>query len=138
MNTNITEELEPAKAVNAGHTPGPWTLETVKTSIGSCHKVGKFPCHGSHQFTAACVYVDGIFPGMSSPISDELLANARLIAAAPEMLAALRELIDCKALKDHIDAEDYSAASDEYIQYVQRKRKAWDAARQAHAKALGF
>lgn len=47
------------------HTPGPWPLETVKTSVGTCHKIG-----------------------------DELLANARLISAAPEMLAALEMVRD--------------------------------------------
>lgn len=25
------------------HTPGPWSLETVRTQSGICHKVGPFP-----------------------------------------------------------------------------------------------
>lgn len=39
----------------------------------------------------ACVYADGIRLGLDeeSPVAVELLANARLIAAAPELLEAL-------------------------------------------------
>lgn len=79
----------------AKHTPGPWTLETVKTSIGCCHKIGKFPSlreNGGY----ACVYDDG------SPVQHpkpELLANARLIAASPDLLAV------CKAAKKYLEPE---------------------------------
>ena len=64
------------------HTPGPWRLETVPTSIGQCHKIGPFP--GGHD---CCVYDDGRPVGTAAH-SPELLADARLIAASPELLAA--------------------------------------------------
>lgn len=73
------------------HTPGPWSIETVATSCGSCHKIGPFPGAGHRREVHACVYADGIRIGMdeSNPAAKELLANARLIATAPELLEAL-------------------------------------------------
>ena len=74
------------------HTPGPWTLETVPTSCGVCHKVGPFP--GKHEEDKprhACLYSD--YPALgSNPRDQELFANARLIASAPELLALLQEV----------------------------------------------
>ena len=70
----------------AQHTPGPW-------------KLGKRLPEGSisidaddHQMLATCVWVmsDAEFLGETSP---ECEANAHLIAAAPELLAALEELL---------------------------------------------
>ena len=67
-------------------TPGPWSLTTVPTSAGSCHKVGPFPARGPGEAqTFAFVYADGIRIGIDDelPHAIELAANARLIAAAP-------------------------------------------------------
>jgi hypothetical protein len=77
------------------HTPGPWGLETVPTSAGSCHKIGPFPSMGVRPQVHACVYADGIRLGLDekSPVAVELLANARLIAAAPELLEACLRLV---------------------------------------------
>ena len=69
-------------------TPGPWVMETVRTSCGLCHKVGPFPSPKSWQSEKpahACIY-DDYPPDGRSP---ELGANARLIAAAPDLYAAL-------------------------------------------------
>lgn len=71
---------------SAEHTPGPWTLETVRTQVGICHKIGPFPWKDGRA-NHACVYVD--YPGTGA-VEAELLANARLIAAAPNLLAALK------------------------------------------------
>lgn len=72
------------------HTPGPWHLETVKTQVGSCHKIGPFPSGSGFvgKQNHACVYSDGNGVGDKSPVAIELAANARLIAAAPDLLAA--------------------------------------------------
>ncbi len=68
------------------HTKGPWVYEAVKTSCGLCHKVGPFPSpeymRGIKKESHACIYDDYPPTGGSS----ELVANARLIAAAPELL----------------------------------------------------
>jgi hypothetical protein len=67
------------------HTPGPWTLETVRTSMGICHKIGPFPWKDGKQ-NSACIYVD--YPG-NGEIEAELLANARVMRSSPELLEAL-------------------------------------------------
>lgn len=111
--------------MSSKHTPGPWALESVQTSVGSCHKIGPFPSAGVRKQVHACVYADQLRLGLDdeSPIAVELLANARLIAAAPELLAVAR-LVDDVA--DRVDHEPDSALG----QLV-------DAARAAIAKATG-
>ena len=68
-------------------TPGPWAMETVRTSCGTCHRIGPFPrpAYASKPEGWACVY-DDYPPGVGSP---DLLANSHLIAAAPDMAEAL-------------------------------------------------
>ena len=66
------------------HTPGPWTMETVRTSAGVCFKVGPFPWKRG-ELNHACIYAD--YPSSADHAQCE--ANARLIAAAPDLLAAL-------------------------------------------------
>lgn len=71
----------------SAHTKGPWTLETVRTACGVCHKVGPFPARREDEKPRhACLYAD--YPSESNPADQELLANARLIAAAPDLLSA--------------------------------------------------
>lgn len=76
------------------HTSGPWKLETVKTQVGLCHKIGPFPSKGAHKETYACVYANDVhgYDGDHCAVGNELLANARLIAAAPDLLLALIQL----------------------------------------------
>lgn len=70
------------------HTPGPWKLETARTSSGVCHKIGEFK--RGDKITYGCVYDDYASP--HNPESVALLANARLMAAAPDLLEALIDL----------------------------------------------
>lgn len=73
------------------HTPGPWTLETVKTQIGICHCIGPFPpLRPGSKPSYACIYVDGRYKPEQDPLS---LANARLIAAAPDLLEACKNML---------------------------------------------
>lgn len=66
---------------NAKHTPGPWNLEagrSIVTSSGAFYlSYGKDKASGAPHFSNFC----------------ELDANARLIAAAPDLLAALEYLL---------------------------------------------
>lgn len=78
------------KQPHAAPTPGPWTLETVKTSCGICHKIGPFPWTDTEK-NHACVYVDDRMAWKHGP---ELLANAHLIAAAPETAAERDKLVE--------------------------------------------
>lgn len=69
-------------------TPGPWKRETVKTSIGVCHKIG--PLGKSTKLNHACLYDDCY---SETPRDLQLLADAALIAAAPDLYTALLELL---------------------------------------------
>jgi hypothetical protein len=73
------------------YTKTPWTVTTVPTSSGICHRIGSFPSKRpefNDGKTHACVYVD--YPsGRSNPIEVELAANAALMAAAPDLYEAL-------------------------------------------------
>jgi hypothetical protein len=70
------------------HTPGPWVLE-IRKGLGDA----------SREFTVAEIWASGPYRGCISYMQsaehidgigkEELVANARLIAAAPDMLAAL-------------------------------------------------
>ncbi len=63
------------------HTPGPWTVETVPTSIGHAHKI---------QPIGACLYVDHRDAKGKDAKTLDAAANAALIAAAPDLLEACK------------------------------------------------
>lgn len=69
-------------------TPGPWLLRTTPTSAGLCHIVSAADWRG------AFIYGDGLRKGVDDalPKAQELAANARLIAAAPDLLEALQRI----------------------------------------------
>ena len=69
------------------HTPGPWLFRTAPTSAGLCHIVS------AADWKGAFIYGDGIRKGVDDalPKAQELAANARLIAAAPDLLRYLKE-----------------------------------------------
>ena len=80
------------------HTPGPWALETVPTTCGVCHKVGPFP--GKRPVDKpryACLYAD--YPSKGNQPDDELEANARLIAAAPDLLQELKNIANADTVE---------------------------------------
>lgn len=67
------------------HTPGPWSSEMVRTSCGVCFRIGPLGIsNGKPNY--ACIYAD--YPGQMVLELGE--ANARAIAALPELLAALK------------------------------------------------
>ena len=110
------------------HTPGPWVIETVPTSVGICHKIGPFPPRRPDDVTprSACLYAD--YPSVHNPADNELYANARLIAAAPELLAALQSFVEVM---------DESFGYPDTANEVDKLTKAAAKARAAIAKALG-
>lgn len=98
------------------HTPGPWTLADDGTPF--VYKIGE---RGSNVFSLS---VQG--GGHPSDVAsfDERVANARLIAAAPDLLDALIEIVEDLTHEDH-EPGDWS-------QHVVVKK-----ARAAIAKATG-
>lgn len=86
------------------HTPGPWNFERTKTDIEYAKITGKelLPHEGYFRDNDGGWFVAGVAKvfykgtdkkGYGKP-DDEGQANARLIAAAPELLAALEFCAD--------------------------------------------
>jgi hypothetical protein len=71
----------------AAHTPGPWMI-----SPRNAWRI----CNGKDNTIAST--------GGDSTLAGHHEANARLIAAAPEMLAALGRLVNDSMFKDHPEA----------------------------------
>jgi len=99
-------------------TPGPWGVVAGDNyMIASKYIPGKYP----HRFPGDDMGPFVAFVGNRQADFGE--ADARLIAAAPELLACLEELVTLKDAKPH--------------DYEERKAKAWRAAREAIDKARG-
>ena len=90
------------KSMSAKHTPGPWTQGTSKIGL-------------------TCVWLDGMIEQRDGKglgpentwIDCNTEANARLIAAAPDLLAALREVfsLDASLIRDIYGSEFVDRAS---------------------------
>ena len=88
---------------NAKHTPGPWTLE----SVGSAFYVA------SDNGRPDAVNTDIAKVYRADTADEEALADATLIAAAPDLLAALRlALAQIEDLDACTDAEECSLQPD--------------------------
>ncbi|BAG75040.1 hypothetical protein [Pseudomonas phage PAJU2] len=98
------------------HTPGPWVLDTIPTSVGICHRIGPFPPRRPDDVKVrhACLYAD--YPSASNPADEELEANARLMAAAPELLEALQGMIEVYGGQYNDDCLPKSSTELELIQ----------------------
>lgn len=110
------------------HTPGPWIWNKDYKGL-----------YGAGKQNAVLEYF--AYEGMSLNGADavQTRANANLIAAAPDILAALKELIEAKKRADEIDAigpamsfRDWDAAC---AACDARLELAWAAAQTAIAKA---
>ena len=109
----------------SGYTKGPWTVYKVSqpmTIAGDVHQV----CNGD-RFPAAFV------PAWDSPADAEALANAHLIAAAPDMYEALKEAHAFIA-DQYCDAES-QALEGEYVS--QEARPLWESICNSISKAEG-
>ena len=88
--------------MNAKHTPGPWNIGTSDIPVSS------FSVHGgnrNHSTIARLASLDFVGMGL-----DEQYANARLIAAAPELLVALEQMLNLNSLGAYEQSAAISAA----------------------------
>ena len=74
----------------AKHTPGPWYLEEVGYSSSSYYIRGSFDSGARHTIGKGAV------AHIPRSTVNPMEANARLIAAAPELLEALIECLECE------------------------------------------
>ena len=89
------------------HTPGPWAV----TTVGSCH--GVHPAASSDERDDICrITPHNYHPDGWPAAKAEAEANARLIAASPELLAALDGLLG--ATVDRMLADGYELDGVEY------------------------
>lgn len=118
MNPHTTEEgamtttsrTQINTALDAQHTPGPWTAHDDDGT-------GTLPCVLAQQPTAGNFYV----------AQCNVFADARLIAAAPTLLAALRLVLDNL---DNMTTDEFARGADKHARDKARAaiRKATDAA----------
>lgn len=100
--------------MSAKHTPGRWWVSGADDDEVHCRIFAQDMGQNVHISLVKPPHVGGIIP------AEQLKANARLIAAAPELLEALKELADL------YDTDEGCRSLPEYI-----------AARAAIAKAIG-
>ena len=71
--------------MNTKHTPGPWHISSASKNAINAERNNKLIGIGTTYHDPDSVYFIG---------QDEAIANARLIAAAPELLASVHALLD--------------------------------------------
>ncbi len=88
--------------MSSKHTPGPWELRPDRDRTLYVHPVGK-----AHRIAKVCGSTSAGFPG---PEGQRLAADARLLAAAPRLLAALQLLMDDPEVRAQLTHEQAAAA----------------------------
>jgi len=100
------------------HTPGPWTIHSEAANAASGSPINS-EIRGGHHVVVR----------LGTMHADSTKANARLIAAAPDLLAALQAIVN----KAHPRADYLNGDATHYI----GPKELVDAARAAIAKAEG-
>lgn len=75
------------------HTPGPWHIRTINAFVGV----------GSKDRPIATI--DNKYPYNNANLVDETKANAKLIAAAPDLLEALKTAVDLLNQHDQLETQ---------------------------------
>lgn len=105
---------EQAQALE-GHTPGPWAAHKMR-SVFQIHQEGVTP--GYAERIAEVIYWQDNHTGpRGNPLIDDARANARLIAAAPDLLAtviALHERVERLTEANGVLEDALSEAGDDY------------------------
>lgn len=99
----------------SNHTPGPWSahncaVHPTKNDAGTrfwdvcAGEVYKSPCPRHVSGYIACPE-----NGVAQVFGERAEANARLIAAAPDLLEALQKVVSCFDIKDGLSVRDEQA-----------------------------
>jgi Xaa-Pro aminopeptidase len=94
--------------MNAAHTPGPWVQISINEHGGACVATVE-PAPETMEAPNYWAVAN------ANPLRAEWAANARLIAAAPDMLEALLMLRACKRSNDRDAWDDACDAADAAI-----------------------
>lgn len=92
------------------HTPAPWRVEDGTTLIWGACNPDDMTTYGMGYPIVECRITPTSYGWAKGPNADEGEANARLIAAAPELLEALRNLTEMTGVP-YIDAIEIARAA---------------------------
>lgn len=94
------------------HTPGPWTVGKSEYNFG-CNEVGRadpnrrWPAHEINSSRWLATVANVVIDSTDDECHAETVANARLIAAAPDLLAACIEAeSNCTSVIEAADLSD--------------------------------
>ena len=90
--------------MNTQHTPGPWRVYFESDQFDSAQSILRIIDPRGDDHPPGPLSIANINVVAFAPHLEEPLANARLIAAAPQMLEALRSALE--AMGDTYDARD--------------------------------
>ena len=79
----------------SAHTPGPWLIVQDDDFAGLSIRSGNERDASHISYLQICADINGLRKKSEKYADTEAQANARLIAAAPDMYAVLRELSEC-------------------------------------------
>lgn len=99
----------------SNHTPGPWVAERMLVPSKAKDRRSGFVVNEVNDTREYGTRICDLRVPRGSMAFMECEANARLIAAAPEMLAALERLLGCPAMNmDDMEVEDDQAFEQAY------------------------
>lgn len=106
------------------HTPGPWRLQT-KGNMGNVIEAygGKHNFEGDDGFRAVAMFQCCEPTGLHHAEEENKLANARLIAAAPDLLAALED-VTAELSQLHSHYHPACEGGCPTVEYIMNARKA--------------
>jgi hypothetical protein len=105
------------------HTPGPWKYDETLTGDHTC------PIYTDGAWIATAFMGHGLYHGDIQAADAEVLANARLIAAAPALLRALKNVLRYCVTP--------TGMPDKNKGRTEEQQRAFDSARAAIALATG-
>ena len=107
-----------------GHTPGPWRVDST-VSLGAYGVWTAYSTHPGYDGAGYESPICSMNPAEQLIPREQRDANARLIAAAPELLEALKEQVRGAEWRQENEPDNWNGADDEALE---RARAAIEAA----------